>query len=46
MTLDKAINLIVIEYERAKHMDYVEKPLAFALYQVWKIVDSEKGDKK
>ena len=37
--LDKVMNLIEREYEKATKLEYVHKPLAYALYQVWKIVD-------
>lgn len=43
MTLKKAIKLLETEYERAKKMEYVRNPLAWALFQVWKKADSEKG---
>lgn len=43
MTIDKAIELLRSEYERAQKMEYVKKPLAWALYQVWKKVDRMKG---
>ena len=45
MTLDKAKELLDREYERAKGLAYVRDPLAYALYQVWKIADV-KGEKK
>ena len=40
MTLDKAIELLRKEYEKAKGLAFVKKPLAYALYQVWKIADA------
>jgi hypothetical protein len=43
MTLEKAIKMLEEEYERGKKMEYVKKPLAWALYQVWKKVDAMKG---
>ena len=43
MTINKAINLIEKEYEKAKKLEWVHKPLAYAIYKVWKIVDTEKG---
>ena len=43
MTLEKVIKLLEAEYERAKKIAYVQKPLAWALYQVWKKVDATKG---
>jgi hypothetical protein len=41
MTLEKAIELLKTEYEKASESNYVYNPLAYALYQVWKIADSE-----
>lgn len=41
MTLDKAIEMLKAEYEKANNSQYVIKPLAYALYQVWKIADRE-----
>ena len=46
MTLEEAIELLKKEYERAKWKEYVKNPLAFALYSVWKKVDSMKGKRK
>lgn len=43
MTIEKAIELLKAEYERAKEMEYVQKPLAWALFQVWRKVDRMKG---
>lgn len=45
MTLDQVKELLDEEYERAKNLDYVINPLAYALYQVWKKVDKEKSKK-
>ena len=42
MTLQKAIKLLEVEYERAKKLEYIRKPLAYALFQVWKKADSVK----
>lgn len=42
-TLEEAKKLLDEEYERAKRLEYVKNPLAFALYQVWKKTDGEKG---
>lgn len=36
MTLENAIELIKQEYEKATDSHYVQNPLAYALYQVWK----------
>ena len=43
ITLEKAIKMLEVEYERAKKLKYVQKPLAWALYHVWKKVDETKG---
>lgn len=45
MTLEKAIECLCSEYERAKQQSYIKKPLAYALYQVWKLVDKKKEKK-
>jgi hypothetical protein len=42
MTLEKAKQLLDEEYERAKRLDYVINPLAYALHQVWKKADKER----
>lgn len=41
MTLAKAVNLVITEYERAQKMDHIKNPIAWALYQVWKMADGE-----
>lgn len=40
--LYKAIRLLGQEYERAKEMDFVYNPIAWALYKVWKMIDAGK----
>lgn len=42
MTLQRAIKMLETEYERAKKLDFVRKPLAYALYRVWKVADRER----
>lgn len=42
MNLYRAIELLKREYEKAKNSPYVTNPLAFALYNVWKIADKER----
>lgn len=42
MTIDKAIDLLRKEHARAESLPYVHKPVAWALYQVWKKADQEK----
>ena len=42
MTFEKAKKLLEEEYERAKKLEWVHDPLAYALYQVWKKADTRK----
>ena len=42
MTLEEAIHLLESEYERAKCLDFVVNPIAYALYQVWKKADRKR----
>lgn len=42
MTLEEAIHLLESEYERAKRLDFVVNPIAYALYQVWKKADRKR----
>ena len=51
MKIAKAIRRLKAEYERAKSLEYVRDPVAFALYYVWKEADHEalrkmRGDPK
>ena len=39
MTLEKTIKLLESEYERAKSLEFVRNPLAYALYRVWMMAD-------
>lgn len=39
MRLATAIKRLEAEYEKAKRLDFVHNPLAYALYQVWKMAD-------
>lgn len=43
MRLQTAIKLLETEYEKAKKLEWVHNPLAYALYQVWKKADSKGG---
>lgn len=38
-TIVKAIELLKEEYERARQLQYIRNPLAYALFQVWKEAD-------
>ena len=46
MTIEEAKALLDKEYERAKRLEYVRDPLAYALYQVWEKVDKERRKKQ
>lgn len=37
--LTKAIKVLKEQYEKAKKKDWVRNPIAYALYQTWKIFD-------
>lgn len=41
MTLEQAKYHLNKEYERAKQLEYVKNPLAYALHQVWKKADGK-----
>lgn len=45
MSLDRAIELLKVKYQLALDLRYIGKPLAWALYQVWKEADREKRGK-
>ena len=40
--LEKAIGILKKKYERAKQLDFVRDPLAYALFHTWKKVDERK----
>lgn len=40
--LEKAIEMLKAEYERALNLEYVKMPLAWALYHTWKNVEARK----
>ena len=42
-SIEKAIKLLTKEYERAKRLSFVRNPVAYALYQVWKMSDEKGG---
>lgn len=44
MTLEKAVNLLISEYERALKLTFVHNPIAYALYRVWRKADKERED--
>ena len=38
----KVIGILRKEYERAKRLEFVHKPLAYALHKVWRMADGGK----
>lgn len=40
MTLEKAIEILKKEYEKAKQLEWVRNPIAYALYKTWKQADA------
>ena len=45
MSFDEVIELLKLEYEKAKTLKFVQRPLPYALYKTWKIVDKKRGMK-
>lgn len=45
MTLQKAEKRLKEEFEKAKKLGFVNNPIAYALYQVWKEADKSGGRK-
>ena len=43
--LERVARLIEEEYEKALECRWISRKLAYAVYQVWKIIDSEEGGK-
>lgn len=43
MTIEKAVKLLLAEYARATTLDFVRKPLSYALYKVWKEADKKEA---
>lgn len=46
MTFEKMLKLLLEKYEYAKSWDFIKKPLAYALHEVWKIVDKTEKERK
>lgn len=46
MSIGKAIKMVIDEYMRVKDYENIEKPISWALYQTWKIVDSKEKRKE
>ena len=45
MTLEKALDQVAKEYAAAAENEHIHNPIAYALYQVWKMADAEKPPK-
>lgn len=45
MTVERAKREIEKKYIQAKKMKFIHHPLAWALYQVWRMADAEKPRK-
>ena len=41
MSIEKAIEILKHNYERALKIEYIHNPLAWALYKTWRFVDSK-----
>lgn len=39
MTLEKAIEILKANYEKAKMLSFVRRPVSWALYRTWEEVD-------
>ena len=39
MTIEKAIEILKANYEKAKLLSFVRRPVAWALYRTWEEVD-------
>lgn len=46
MRIEKAHRMLEIEYEKAKKLEWVHNPLAYALHKVWRMADAEKTTEK
>ena len=46
MQIDKVIELLKTNYDRALSLSFVRKPLAWALYTTWKYVDQKEKARK
>ena len=46
MTLEKAKKMLEEEYEWAKKLEWVEHPLAYALYHTWRRAEIEEENER
>lgn len=45
ISLEEAINMLREEYEQAEEMEFVSKPVSYALYQTWTRMDEIEQDR-
>jgi hypothetical protein len=43
---ESVIKLIDEEYEKAKALPYIRKPMAYAVHQAWKVIDQIEKERK
>lgn len=46
MTIDKALERVRKEYEKAKDLEFVRDPVAYALHRVWRAADKSENAKE
>ena len=46
MTIDKALERVRKEYEKAKDLEFVRDPVAYALYAAWRAADNDGRGRK
>ena len=46
MTFEKAIKILITQLGEARRNTLIRKPLAWALYQTWKIVDAKEKERE
>ena len=39
MKIETAVKMLIEEHAKARSLEFVHKPVAYALYHVWKYVD-------
>lgn len=42
MRIEEALDLVKKEYENSKNLEFVRDPVAYSLYKVWKLADTDK----
>ena len=43
MDIENAVKLLQVHYDAAKKLEWVHNPVAYALYEVWKMADRKNG---